>query len=1066
MQQDLIDVLWRRVKSMCRRLRPGNSCGASLERLLGNLGNLEAELSALDLIPYSRVRVKPQMKGGVLEHGPQPRGVPTGRPGPLVADRVDFPETLRDFQAQPFLSHRSYLCLVSPDQFLKDEDDVEEPMPVGRLASPEELFRLAARWDRVHRVVLFKEDEVNPLDVADCFPVLKEGEAFPGEGIDRQILDRRRRNAREERVVSGSKMMPHSVMVSEIFLGEGEGLLASLDDLRNFYHMITGSKERGRSTPVGPSFEARLFRGWNAWESRFEDGDRVHVCWPGLGMGDLNAVDLAEEMHVGVLRSTGGMQECHTLIYPKPLPYNVDGFYEGVMIDDHVGLQIVKLEPSAKEDGGIGTIGEQVLAGEASSLGGGSADCAGRSFMDEVFDTASATYEQVGLEAHVKKRKRNEATVEFWGGELEGREGLHGAPRRKIAMLGVLCLELARIGFCSIRTLEQMCGLLAYVLVFRRPLMSILFHVYRQCSPDGSRETPIQLHAWARNELMTIGLLLPMALAYLRVPADDRLYAADASLLAAGGAVVKVGVGVVRELWRRISLKVRHLGLLDPVTASLRVAGWDVDAEMFDEVLPDVAADDREVLDSFVVNSGIDRPAADDDFDKRALIDAERPHASLGICCFAVLEVCGGCGGITKWCSRYGLPVGPVIELKRGWNMFEDGMFHWFFRLALAGRIWLLMLEPPCTTFSIARSPKLRSSSEAEGFEPIEYETLQGNLFFMMCTLLALAQYAAGNDCLFEQPATGFSKFSCFWLLLLGAGFDSLVTPFCGYLPKDGIVYKKDSVFAHIGTYWKSIIKPCTCVVPHTRLEGSLTTQASAYPDALCRQIGRIAKEHFPGGEGPWGHLYGAGESGNHGRENSHAVGGGPRRRIRGSDLFGVILSECLPWSVILKHPFKKHGHINIQEARAYKSLLRRVPSSRRFVVAQDSQVNLAVEAKGRSSSIALNRVVSQTAVETIGREQYPKAYHTPTWSLRADAPSRNRQIERPRCCWPPWLWDLADGSPSRTASAVAALDALPEVSKAELRWVHWTLSLASSLDLLLGVGRGSTAASAGWRKD
>ena len=61
-----------------------------------------------------------------------------------------------------------------------------------------------------------------------------------------------------------------------------------------------------------------------------------------------------------------------------------------------------------------------------------------------------------------------------------------------------------------------------------------------------------------------------MALAYLRVPADDRLYAADASLIAAGGAVAKVGAGVVRELWRRISLKVRHLGLLDPVTASLR----------------------------------------------------------------------------------------------------------------------------------------------------------------------------------------------------------------------------------------------------------------------------------------------------------------------------------------------------------------------------------------------------------------------------------------------------------------------------------------------------------------
>ena len=250
-----------------------------------------------------------------------------------------------------------------------------------------------------------------------------------------------------------------------------------------------------------------------------------------------------------------------------------------------------------------------------------------------------------------------------------------------------------------------------------------------------------------------------MAIAYLRVPADDRLYAADASLLAAGGAVAKVGTGVVRELWRRVSLNVRHLGLLDPVTASLRVAGWDVDAEMLDEGLPDVGAYEREVLDSSMINNGVDRPAADDAFDKRALIDAERPHASLGTCCFAVLEVCGGCGGITKWSARYGLSVGAVSELKRGWDMFEDGLFHWLLRLALAGRIWLLVLEPPCTTFSIARSPKLRSSSEAEGFEPIEYETLQGNLFFMMCTLLALAQYAAGNDCLFEQPATGFSKF-------------------------------------------------------------------------------------------------------------------------------------------------------------------------------------------------------------------------------------------------------------------------------------------------------------------
>ena len=296
-----------------------------------------------------------------------------------------------------------------------------------------------------------------------------------------------------------------------------------------------------------------------------------------------------------------------------------------------------------------------------------------------------------------------------------------------------------------------------------------------------------------------------------------------------------------------ISSKVRHLGLLDPIAAELRVAGWDVDAEEEEgEELP-IVPEENEITTG--ETSAMDRIAADDDFDKRALIAAGRPSAGLGTCWFAVLEVCGGCGGITKWCNRMGLVAGPVIEPKRGWDLFENGLFLWLFRLALAGRIWLLVLEPPCTTFSIARCPKLRSSGQAEGFEPIEYETLQGNLFFVMCALLALAQFAAGNDCLFEQPATGFSKCSCWWLHLLAVGFDSLLIPCCGYLPKNGIVYKKDTLFLHLGRYWKRIVRTCCCVVPHTRLEGSLTTAASAYPDQLCCLIARIACDNFAGGE-------------------------------------------------------------------------------------------------------------------------------------------------------------------------------------------------------------------------
>ena len=126
----------------------------------------------------------------------------------------------------------------------------------------------------------------------------------------------------------------------------------------------------------------------------------------------------------------------------------------------------------------------------------------------------------------------------------------------------------------------------------------------------------------------------------------------------------------------------------------------------------------------------------------------------------------------------------------------------------------------------------------------------------------------------------------------------------------------------------------------------------------------------------------------------------------------------------------------------------------------QDSQVNLSVEAKGRSSSIALNRVVAQTSMDIVGRELYPKAFHVPTWSLLADQPSRDRAVERPRLRWPAWLFDLVSGDEGRVALAIQDLDALPTCSKAELKWVMVVLALAERLGVLFGRGDRSSPAS------
>ena len=86
-----------------------------------------------------------------------------------------------------------------------------------------------------------------------------------------------------------------------------------------------------------------------------------------------------------------------------------------------------------------------------------------------------------------------------------------------------------------------------------------------------------------------------------------------------------------------------------------------------------------------------------------------------------------------------------MVELKSGFDLLDDDLCIWLLRLALAGIIWLLVLEPPCTTFSLARHPPLHDSRHPEGYDPAERLTHIGKLLGFLCALLALAQMLTGN---------------------------------------------------------------------------------------------------------------------------------------------------------------------------------------------------------------------------------------------------------------------------------------------------------------------------------
>ena len=111
----------------------------------------------------------------------------------------------------------------------------------------------------------------------------------------------------------------------------------------------------------------------------------------------------------------------------------------------------------------------------------------------------------------------------------------------------------------------------------------------------------------------------------------------------------------------------------------------------------------------------------------------------------------------------------------------------------MKSRVWLMVREPPCTTFSVARRPALRNADKPEAFNVEDFKTNEGNLFGLACYILALAQWARGNELLMEQPAYGHMRFTYRWLPVSYLCGDSFVTPWCGYI-WPGPVYLKPTM--------------------------------------------------------------------------------------------------------------------------------------------------------------------------------------------------------------------------------------------------------------------------------
>ena len=129
------------------------------------------------------------------------------------------------------------------------------------------------------------------------------------------------------------------------------------------------------------------------------------------------------------------------------------------------------------------------------------------------------------------------------------------------------------------------------------------------------------------------------------------------------------------------------------------------------------------------------------------------------------------------------LVVGPPVDRVRHkcWGLLDDVLFGWLLSVVKAGRIFYLHLAPPCTTFSQARRPPLRTRRCPYGLEPADAETRNGTRLFQRCWLLLLLQKRAGTQGSLEHPAGAVSQhFPCV-AASIGAAVSEVGLDMCAY---------------------------------------------------------------------------------------------------------------------------------------------------------------------------------------------------------------------------------------------------------------------------------------------
>ena len=881
------------------------------------------------------------------------------------------------FDAGPFLPPELYMAYVYPDSLLSDRLPKAFELP-QKMDSVSEVSALARLWDakgllHVHDTDLQSE---RPHELVRVFNCLKNS------AVDRQIGDRRGRNAVEDRVTGPSLNLPSGTDLLDLHVAaQYETLSIICTGRRDFYHQFKTSQNRTLSNTVGPRIPLALLRDTMALEvfaaaqnakkpprSVAGDGlgissrqlfarcpkDECMVSFRSIFQGDHAGVEIATAAHEGLLQSAGLLNDATRVVSSRP--FYGGSLCQGLVIDDYFAIAKVP-KPLLVPDPAMECLKvSKALYAKYDILGSDDKDICGERKAKIIGASIDAS-EPCQLRGHT----------------------LVAAPAQKRLALSWTSLQVCQLSHTTDALHLCILGGWTSVLMFRRPFMSVLqrsFHLVSLDAFEASSPKLVPLTRPVADELTILSALVPLCVSDVSVDFCTRLFATDASL--EKGAIVSCPLekDTMECLWRSCRSKGGYSKLL---SANQSVLSRCLDFE-------------------------------EEDVPKTESI--KRPLAYR----FDFVEVFAGAATVTSQVAALGFSVCCPIDLSfsRELDLSHVRVLEWLLHLVVNHFVKSMMLEPPCTTFSIMRRPALRSRLEPFGFDISDPQTSMGTTLAQRALQLLYVCWVHGVTGIVEKPWTSLMKHLPSWIAMAEKDHCEIVRcDSCAY----GSIHLKSFAFMCVWADTQPITRRCSGDHEHVQVEGAHTKKSATYVPLLAEALAQV-------------------------------MAAGIRRLSKFMEEIDIPKTEglesqaindlCLSrtWQVDSAWTFRVSSHINILEMSVVVRLVSKLVKQGkclRIVVLVDSNVVKCAAAKGRSSSRALSRLLCRLAALSVAGGIYVTFGFVPTRLNISDDPTRGFPLRGsiPGLDLP--TWDRSD---------LFRLLALPRLRRWSSNWARLVLRL------------------------